>query len=183
MQIHETTLRGVLVVEPDLHADARGWLCETFRADRYVAAGIPAAFEQENLSSSHAGVLRGLHFQYPHPQGKFVQVLEGKVFDVVLDVRRGSPTFGRYETFTLTADRPQQLWIPPGFAHGFCAQTERALCSYRCTRTYVASAQRRVAWNDPALAIPWPVSNPRLSPEDAAARTLAEQGGLPDYEG
>ena len=182
MKITETTLPGVLVVEPRVFADDRGFFLETYQAERYAAAGIAASFVQDNFSRSVRGTLRGLHFQEPKAQGKLVQVLRGTVFDVVVDVRRNSPTFARWFGIELSGDAPKQLWIPPGFAHGFCVTSDSADFHYKCTTPYAPEAERSIRWNDPALAITWPVTQPLLSSKDAAAPLLADAPVLPTYQ-
>ena len=164
----------VLLVEPDRFGDARGYFLETWRQERYEAAGIRLPFVQDNLSRSARGILRGLHLQHPHDQGKLVYVLEGEVFDVAVDVRVGSPTFGQWTGAMLAAADHRQLWIPPGFAHGFCVTSETALFAYKCTAPYSAADEVGVRWNDPALAIPWPIAAPQLSSKDAALPGLAD---------
>ena len=181
MKVTETSLPGVLVLEPRQFADERGFFTELFVASKYPALGVPAIFAQDNFSRSRQGVLRGLHFQEPNAQGKLVQVLRGVVFDVAVDVRRGSPTFGRWFGLELTGDTPKQLWVPPGFAHGFCVTSESADFLYKCTTPYSPPHERSIAWNDPALAIDWPVKAPLLSPKDAQAPNLADAPFLPSY--
>jgi dTDP-4-dehydrorhamnose 3,5-epimerase len=169
------------LLEPRVFGDARGAFMEVFHAGRYEEAGIQAAFVQDNLSRSVKGTLRGLHFQEPHGQGKLVQVLSGAVYDVVVDIRRGSPSFGRWLGLELSAENRLQLWIPPGFAHGFCVVSEFADFFYKCTDVYVPTADRGLLWNDPDLAIPWPVEAPLLSPKDSAAPRLKDAPVLPLY--
>jgi len=183
VKLTETSLPGVVLVDLDVFADARGAFLEVFRQERYASLGLPSVFVQDNLSRSVRGVVRGLHFQEPRPQGKLVQVLSGAVFDVVVDIRRGSPHFGRWMSVELDAARPQQLWVPPGFAHGFCALSESADFLYKCTDTYVAAGDRCIRWDDPAIGIQWPATGvtPILSPKDLAAPTLAEASVLPEY--
>jgi dTDP-4-dehydrorhamnose 3,5-epimerase len=169
-------------VEPRIFADDRGAFCETFNAPRYADAGIAGPFVQDNLSVSRKGVLRGLHFQNPRPQGKLVSVARGAVFDVAVDLRRASPTFGRWYGVALTASNARQLWIPPGFAHGFLSLAEDTVFLYKCTDTYAPEAEGAVGWNDPDLAIEWPLSDigmnePLVSPKDAAAPRLADVAG------
>jgi dTDP-4-dehydrorhamnose 3,5-epimerase len=172
MQVIETDLPGVLIIEPKIFGDQRGFFLETFQAQRYQQAGIPGPFVQDNLSFSRRGVLRGLHFQNPNPQGKLVYVLQGEVFDVAVDIRRGSPTYGRWVGCTLSADNRRQLWVPMGFAHGFCVVSETALFAYKCTDYYNPNAEASIRWDDPTIGIDWPVSEPTLSPKDAAAPGL-----------
>ena len=185
MKVTETELPGVLLIELDVFGDARGSFLEIFRQERYAALGLPSVFAQDNLSRSVRGVLRGLHFQEPRPQGKLVQVLSGVVFDVVVDIRRGSPTFRRWTGIELDGRKAQQLWVPPGFAHGFCVLSETADFLYKCTDAYVAAADRCIRWDDPELGIKWPSMGtaPILSAKDLAAPTLAEAPMLPTYIG
>jgi dTDP-4-dehydrorhamnose 3,5-epimerase len=174
MKVTPLDLPEVLLVEPDRFGDARGYFLETWRQERYRAAGITADFVQDNLSRSASGILRGLHLQQPNAQGKLVYVLEGSVYDVAVDVRRGSPRFGRWTGAQLSSADHRQLWIPPGFAHGFCVTSETALFAYKCTAPYSAADELGVRWNDPALGIPWPVAAPQLSAKDAALPCLAD---------
>lgn len=174
MRVIETELPGVLVIEPRVHADARGYLFESWSRERYARAGISAAFVQDNVSLSVRGTLRGLHFQWPHAQGKLVQALRGEVFDVAVDIREGSATFGRWVSCYLSDAKRQQLYIPPGFAHGFQVLSDEAVLAYKCTAYYDAGAEGTVAWDDPDLAITWPIADPVLSPKDAAAPRLRD---------
>lgn len=175
MQISRTDLPGVLVVEPKVFGDARGYFLETYQRERYVAAGIDAAFVQDNLSRSRKGTLRGLHYQIEHPQGKLVSVIEGEVFDVAVDLRRKSPTFGKWAGATLSGDNHRQLWIPPGFAHGFCVLSETATFFYKCTDYYHPEHERTLLWNDPAVGVEWPLDvEPILSGKDARGLPLGE---------
>lgn len=178
-------LPDLILVQPPVFSDDRGRFRELYREDRYAAAGIDAHFVQDNFSVSHRHVLRGLHLQHPRGQGKLVTVLAGAVFDVAVDVRRGSPTFGRWAGVTLDAESGQQLWVPPGFAHGFVVLSDEALFSYKCTDLYSSADELSVRWDDPAIDIDWPVSAPILSDKDAAAPLLAELsvGRLPVYRG
>jgi len=174
MKVTETELPGVLLVEPRIFRDHRGFFFESWSAERYRQAGIPGPFVQDNVSRSSRGVLRGLHFQNPHPQGKLVTVLEGEVFDVAVDLRVGSPTFGKWAGYYLSAENGRQLYIPEGFAHGFVVTSEFAIFSYKCTEYYRPEADRSLRWNDPEIGIEWPVEEPILSPKDAAAPLLGE---------
>jgi dTDP-4-dehydrorhamnose 3,5-epimerase len=183
MKVTPTSLPEVLLVEPKLHGDGRGFFYESFQALRYAEAGIPGPFLQDNLSRSARGTLRGLHFQEPRAQGKLIQVLRGAVYDVAVDVRRGSPRFGRWVALELSDSSPRQLWIPPGFAHGFCVLSESADFFYKCTEYYAPETERCIAWNDPDLAISWPVNEPLLSAKDRSAPTLAAAPLLPVYGG
>ena len=183
MKIIETSLPGCLVIEPAVFGDERGVFFETWNAERFGEHGLPVKFVQSNVSTSGKGVLRGLHYQWPRPQGKLVSVLEGEVCDVAVDIRRGSPTFGRWEAVILSADNRRQLWIPEGFAHGFAVLSERAVFSYLCTDVYVKEADAGVRWNDGDIGVDWPVSDPLLSAKDEKAPFLADISGgrLPVY--
>lgn len=186
MRIDETELPGVLAIEPRVFGDARGFFCETFNARRYMECGIPGPFVQDNMSRSAPGVLRGLHLQQPQAQGKLVSVVEGEVLDVAVDVRVGSPTFGRHVARVLDASRKNQLWIPPGFAHGFCVLGDSpATFVYKCTDYYAPEAELTIRYDDPALGIDWPVDEPAVSDKDRAGQHLAEidRTRLPQWEG
>lgn len=174
MKVIQTDLPGCLVIEPRVFEDARGFFYESFNHDRLAEHGLRPQFVQGNVSASSRGVLRGLHYQWPKPQGKYVSVVEGEVWDVAVDIRRGSPTFGRWTAVLLSAANRRHFWIPEGFAHGFVALSERAVFSYLCTATYDAQADAGVRWDDPALAIDWPVGAPLLSDKDARAPLLAD---------
>ena len=183
MNVLKTELPGVLILEPKRFGDDRGFFMEMFHAKRYADADIPGPFVQDNFSRSAKGILRGLHFQEPHAQGKLVQVLAGAVYDVAVDVRRGSPTFGKFVGVELSVDNRRQLWVPAGFAHGFCVLSESADFHYKCTDVYTPASERGIAWNDPDLGIPWPVTSPLLSPKDSAAPRLKDAPVLPVYAG
>jgi dTDP-4-dehydrorhamnose 3,5-epimerase len=172
MRVVETTLAGVLVVEPRVFQDARGFFLETYHAQRYAAAGLDVTFVQDNHSRSRRGTLRGLHFQVAQPQGKLVRVIEGTIWDVAVDIRPDSPTFGQHVGVELSAENFRQIYVPPGFAHGFCVTTEVAQVEYKCTAYYDPADERGIAWNDPRLAIPWPVADPVLSARDQTNPTL-----------
>jgi dTDP-4-dehydrorhamnose 3,5-epimerase len=173
---------GVLMIESTPFRDHRGLFCETYHAERYAQAGLADRFVQDNFSRSVRGTLRGLHYQEPHAQGKLVMVLEGAVYDVVVDIRRGSPTFGKWHGFDLSADNFRQLYIPPGCAHGFCVISDLASVLYKCTDFYSPHDERGIIWNDPTLAISWPVTSPLLSAKDQAYGTLAAtEVQLPQY--
>lgn len=174
MNVTQTDLPDVLLIEPDVFGDPRGFFMETFQAERYAEAGIPGPFVQDNLSFSGRGVLRGLHYQDPNPQGKLIYVLQGEVFDVAVDIRPESPTFGRWTAATLTAENKRQFWVPPGFAHGFCVTSEAALFAYKCTDYYNPQAEHAIRWDDPDIAITWPIQAPTLSQKDAVAPLLKE---------
>ncbi len=174
MKVIETGLPGCLVLEPKVFGDARGFFYESFNRDKLAAAGLSMQFVQGNVSRSSEGVLRGLHFQNPKAQGKLVSVLEGEVWDVAVDIRRGSPTFGQWEAVLLSAENKRHFWIPEGFAHGFAVVSERAVFCYQCTAAYDAAADAGLRWNDAALGIDWPLAEPTLSPKDAKAPFLAD---------
>jgi len=174
MRVIETRLPGCLVLEPKVFADERGFFYETWNKQVFAGLGLNLEFTQSNVSSSTRGVLRGLHYQWPKPQGKLVQVLEGEVYDVAVDIRRGSPTFGHWESVILSADNKRQFWIPPGFAHGFVALSERVIFSYLCTEMYDPECDASLRWDDADLAIDWPVGKPLLSGKDAKAPFLCD---------
>jgi dTDP-4-dehydrorhamnose 3,5-epimerase len=178
-----TRLPDVILVEPDVHRDARGFFLESYHADKYRAGGIDALFTQDNHSRSSRGTLRGLHAQWRRPQGKLVRVLSGAIWDVAVDVRRGSPTYGQWVGEALDAETHRQIWVPPGFVHGFCVLSETAEVEYKCTAPYDPGGELGVRWDDPAIGIQWPVRDPVLSGKDAAAPLLREvQDKLPAYE-
>jgi len=168
-----TELPGVVLVEPDLHRDRRGFFLETYHLEKYRAGGIEGTFVQDNHSRSARGALRGLHAQVRAPQAKLVRAVEGEMFDVAVDIRRGSPRFGRWVGHRLSGDNFLQLYIPPGFAHGFCVLSEVVHVEYKCTAFYDADDEITVAWNDPEIGIAWPLDDPTLSAKDAAAPPLA----------
>jgi len=172
MKVVETELPGCLVLEPQVFGDARGFFYESFNRDKLVAAGLDLQFVQGNVSQSARGVLRGLHYQWPKPQGKLVSVLDGEVWDVAVDIRRGSPTFGRWTAVVLSAENKRHFWIPEGFAHGFVVLSETALFTYLCTETYDRAADAAIRWDDAQLAVDWPVRSPLVSDKDAAAPFL-----------
>ena len=174
MRVVPSEIADVLIVEPEVHPDGRGFFLETYHAQRYRQHGIAGPFVQDNHSRSLGGTLRGLHLQLRHPQGKLIRVIEGEIFDVAVDVRRGSPTFGRWVGVTLTADNFRQAYVPPGFAHGFCVISPIAQVEYKCTDIYDPASEIGIAWNDPALGISWPVTRPLLSTRDAEHPMLAE---------
>jgi dTDP-4-dehydrorhamnose 3,5-epimerase len=185
VKVTAMSLPEVLLIEPQRFGDARGYFMETYRQERYRNAGIDLGFVQDNLSRSTRGILRGLHLQHPSDQGKLVYVLAGEVFDVAVDVRVGSPRFGKWTGAVLSADDHRQLWIPTGFAHGFCVTSESALFAYKCTAPYSAADELGVIWNDPAIGIVWPLADPTLSAKDAALPRLADidPARLPRYQG
>lgn len=167
MQVIETELPGVLIIEPRVFGDERGFFLETFSAGRYAEHGITGPFVQDNWSYSRRGILRGLHYQIQQPQGKLVQVVRGDIFDVVVDMRRDSPTFGKWTGVTLSAVNKRQLWVPPGFAHGFVVLSEEADFNYKCTDYYAPQHERSLLWNDPAVGVEWPYDDdPVLSDKD-----------------
>lgn len=184
MKVERLELPDVILVTPIVRGDARGAFHEAWQLARYRDAGLPDHWVQDNVSRSCRNVLRGLHFQHPRAQGKLVSVLMGEIFDVAADVRRGSPTFGRSVSVVLSATSAQQLFVPPGFAHGFVVTSDEAVVNYKCTELYFPDSERTIAWNDPALAIDWPVISPILSVRDAAATRLEdlERDELPVYE-
>lgn len=166
MKVTEFEIAGLRLIEPRVFGDARGFFLESWNERRYHDAGIPGPFVQDNLSFSRRGTLRGLHFQNPSAQAKLVSVLQGEVFDVAVDVRRSSPTFGQWQGVTLSAENKQQFFIPPGFAHGFAVLSETALFFYKCTAFYAPEHEVTLAWNDPDIGIQWPVADPVLSEKD-----------------
>jgi dTDP-4-dehydrorhamnose 3,5-epimerase len=181
MKIVETSLPGVLVIEPLVFADDRGFFTESWQAERYGAAGIGMSLRQLNRSHSVRGTLRGLHYQEPDPQGKLVWVMAGAVFDVAVDIRRGSPSFGRWFGIELSAENNRQLWVPPGFAHGFVALSDGVDLIYACSEIYRPAHDRALRWDDPEIGIEWPITEPLLSAKDAAAPSLAHAAVLPVY--
>ncbi len=183
MNVLETDLPGVLVFEPKVFGDERGFFMETWRAERYEEAGLPSCFVQDNLSFSQRGVLRGLHFQNPDQQGKLVYVLQGEVYDVAVDIRVGSPSFGEWTAVTLSSENKRQFYVPEGFAHGFLVTSNSALFAYKCTAKYNAKAEAGVLWNDPEIGIDWPTDDPVLSEKDSSAPPLVELPAerLPKY--
>ncbi len=174
MKITQTQLPGITLIQPEIHGDARGFFTETYQSQRYREGGIDATFVQDNLSRSERGVLRGLHFQVEKPQGKLVSCLRGSVFDVAVDVDPSSSTFKQYVAVELNEENHLQMWIPPGYAHGFCVLSAVADFHYKCTEFYQPSLERGVFWNDPDIGIRWPVTSPTLSAKDGALPRLAE---------
>jgi dTDP-4-dehydrorhamnose 3,5-epimerase len=184
VKVTATTLPGVLVIEPRVFSDARGFFVETFNEARFADHGLPVTFRQDNHSRSARNVLRGLHFQLNHPQGKLVTVARGEIFDAVVDIRVGSPTFGQWFGVTLRGDSAQQLWIPPGFAHGFCVLSDTADVVYKCTELYHADDDRGILWCDERIGIDWPIDAPILSARDQSHAPLSEdRTDLPRYTG
>jgi dTDP-4-dehydrorhamnose 3,5-epimerase len=175
MNIIKTKLKDCVIIEPKVFGDERGFFIETFQADRYAnLAGISLPFVQDNHSRSSKGVLRGLHFQKNKPQGKLVRVVRGEVYDVAVDIRQGSPTYGQWEAVILSEENKIQFWVPPGFAHGFVTLSENSDFEYKCSEYYDSSDEESILWNDPDLNIPWPIDNPKLSKKDANAPLLTE---------
>ena len=174
MKVIETKLPGVLIIEPKVFGDSRGFFKETFQAQRYREAGIEYEFVQDNHSRSQKGVLRGLHFQITKPQGKLVSCSQGAVFDVAVDVDPSSATFGQYVGIELTEDNHRQFWVPPGYAHGFCVLTDTADFQYKCTDYYDPSDEGGLIWNDPEVGIDWQIKDPVLSEKDQMLPTLAQ---------
>lgn len=184
MRVESTALPGVRLLTPRVFSDDRGFFLESFNARAFAAAGLPADFVQDNHSRSAAGVVRGLHYQHPHAQGKLIRVVRGAAVDVAVDVRRGSPTFARWVVTELREDDHRLLWIPAGFAHGFCALTDDTDLVYKCTDFYSAGDEHGIRWNDPELAIPWPSIATRVSGKDAGYPPLhtIPEGLLPRYQ-
>ena len=174
LQLLHTDLPGVVIIEPAVHRDQRGFFLETFHATKYAQAGVPATFLQDNHSASVGGTLRGLHLQLRRPQGKLIHVVEGEIWDVAVDVRPGSPTFGRFAAALLSATNFRQLYIPPGCAHGFCVLSDTAQVVYKCTEPYDPADEIGIAWDDDTLGIPWPVTAPLLSDRDRRHGRLAD---------
>ena len=175
MKISRSKLKGCVVIEPRIFGDERGFFLETFQAVRYEQeAGIDLPFVQDNHSRSARGVLRGLHFQKTKPQGKLVRVVRGEVYDVAVDIRKGSATFGQWEGVILSEDNKKQFWVPPGFAHGFVVLSATADFEYKCTDYYDPSDEGSILWSDPDLDIPWPIANPVLSAKDESAKRLVD---------
>jgi len=177
-----TELPGVVIIEPDVHRDGRGFFLETFHSRKYEEGGVSGPFVQDNHSHSARGTLRGLHAQTRRAQGKLVRAVVGEMFDVAVDIRRGSPSFARWVGVTLSGDNFRQLYIPPGFAHGFCVLSEQVDVEYKCTDFYDPEGELAVAWDDPTIGIAWPIGDPILSPRDRAAPRLEQiQERLPRY--
>jgi len=182
VRVVATSLPDVLIIEPNVHVDGRGFFLESYQANRYRECGIAGPFVQDNHSRSAAGTLRGLHLQVRRPQGKLIRVVEGESFDVAVDVRRGSPTFGRWVGVSLSAESFKQIYIPIGFAHGFAVISQTAQVEYKATDFYDREGELGIAWNDPALAISWPSATPMLSARDSKHPLLADvMDQLPTY--
>lgn len=172
--IIETPLSGVLLIEPCVFEDDRGFFMETFNADEFANAGLPVDFVQDNHSRSSQHVLRGLHYQYPQWQGKLIRTTLGEIFDVAVDIRHDSPTFGQWYGAMLSGTNRQQLYVPPGFAHGFCVLSEMADVIYKCTTLYKPSDDAVIRWDDPDIGIEWPIENPLVSPKDETGIALKD---------
>jgi dTDP-4-dehydrorhamnose 3,5-epimerase len=183
MVIHKTKLPGLIIIEPDIYQDERGFLLPFFCESKYREHGFNKPFVLDNLSRSHRNVLRGLHYQLEKPQGKLVSIVRGSVFDVAVDIRKGSPTFGQWHGIELNDQNHLQIYIPEGFAHGFCVLSEEADFFYKCTDGYHPQSEQGILWNDPTLAINWQISNPILSPKDKENKLLSEMSEqlLPRY--
>lgn len=174
LDVMSTHLDGVVVIESRRSQDTRGYFLEAWKGSLLIEIGCKKPIVQDNVTWSHRGVLRGLHLQSPHDQDKLVSVLAGEVFDVVVDARFGSPTFGQWISISLSSDNGRQLFVPAGFAHGFCALSEGALVTYKCTEEYHPESELTIAWNDPQIGIRWPIESPLLSAKDSAAKCLDE---------
>ena len=183
MDVTSTALPEVLLIRPKIFDDRRGFFYESWNQSRYLKHGMPQEFVQDNVSISKKGTLRGLHYQEPLAQGKLVSVLMGRVFDVAVDLRRGSPRFGRWVGVELSSERREQLWIPEGFAHGFCVLSEQAEFFYKCTAPYSPESEYTIRYNDPEIGIRWPVDKPILSKKDQEASLLANIAELPIFKG
>ena len=178
MQVERTKLEGVLLVTPKVFGDDRGFFMETYNQDKAAELGLPTSFVQDNHSKSSKGVLRGLHYQYPQWQGKLVRVVQGEIFDVAVDIRAGSPTYGEWVGYSLNDENKQQLYVPEGFAHGFVVTSDTAEVVYKCTDMYAPEQEGSVLWNDPAIGIDWPVDEPLLSAKDKVGTLLADLPAL-----
>ncbi|MEO2170009.1 MAG: dTDP-4-dehydrorhamnose 3,5-epimerase [bacterium] len=184
MKITTTRLEGVVFIDPKVHGDTRGFFTETYHAERYREAGIDVGFVQDNHSRSVRDTLRGLHAQLAHPQAKLLRVVRGRILDVVVDIRRGSPTFGQWVSVELSAKNFRQIFVPIGFAHGFCVLSDMAEVEYKCSDIYDPSRELTLLWNDPAIGIQWPTAEPLLSDKDRNGRTLADYADeLPLWSG
>jgi len=183
MKFLPTQLQEVLIIEPDVYRDQRGWFLETYHIQKYREGGIPLPFVQDNCSSSVRGTLRGLHLQMGRPQGKLIRVIRGEIFDVAVDVRRGSPTFASWVGVALSGQDFKQIYIPPGFAHGFCVLSDVAEMEYKCTDLYAPGGEVTIRWDDPTIGIQWPIDSPILSIKDAAGKSLADLcDQIPEYQ-
>jgi dTDP-4-dehydrorhamnose 3,5-epimerase len=183
LHVIQTPLNEVLILQPKIYGDDRGFFLEIYHIERFREAGIAAAFVQDNQSRSQRGVLRGLHYQEPNAQGKLVRCGHGAMFDVAVDIRVGSPQFGKWFGVELNDKKQQMLWVPAGFAHGFCALTDECDVTYKCTAFYDPATEQSILWNDPDIGIEWPITEPRLSTKDAMAPRLKEAKVLPRFTG
>ncbi len=185
MKVLASSLDGVYIIEPAVYADARGFFTETYNMERYRAAGFGQPFVQDNLSLSVRGTVRGLHYQHPHDQAKLVMAVKGEIYDVAVDIRRGSPRFGQWVGVRLSGENKRQLFIPEGFAHGFCVLSETAIVTYKCSELYHPDSERGLIWNDPDLGIDWPVRDPIISDKDLRNGHLKNLPAemLPAWEG
>jgi len=185
MKILASSLEGVSIIEPAVYADARGFFTETYNSERYGAAGFAETFVQDNLSFSVRGTLRGLHYQHPHDQAKLIMAVKGEIYDVAVDIRRGSPGFGQWFGVRLSEENKRQIFIPEGFAHGFCVLSETAIVTYKCSDLYHPESEGGLIWNDPDLGIDWPVRDPLLSEKDRRNVHLKDlrPERLPAYKG
>ena len=174
MEITKTFFDGIVLMKPRLFPDNRGYFLETHHARKYTAQGLSETFVQDNLAHSKKGVLRGLHYQHPRPQGKLIFVVQGEIFDVVVDIRKDSPTFGKWFGVVLSASNHMQLYIAPGFAHGYCVISDTSDVFYKCTDFYNPEYEQTLMWNDPAIGIEWPIKNPSISEKDARGKLLRE---------
>ena len=174
MKVTQGPLPGLLIIEPDVFGDTRGFFMELWNQQRYREHGLGADFVQDNLSLSRKGTLRGLHFQNPNPQGKLVEILDGEVFDAVVDLRRSSPTFGRWHGLILSGENKLQFYVPPGFAHGFVVRSDSALFHYKCTTFYSPKDEQTLRWDDPEVGVQWPLNDPLLSAKDAKGMRLRD---------
>lgn len=174
MKVRSCEIPGLLIIEPKVFGDARGFFLETWHRQRYREAGLDVDFVQDNLSSSRRGTIRGLHFQNPRAQGKLVWVIQGEVFDVAVDLRRSSPTFGRWHGLNLSSENRLQFYIPPGFAHGFAVLSETAIFAYKCTEFYSPADELTLQWNDPDVGVQWPFDDPVLSEKDRRGLRLKD---------
>jgi dTDP-4-dehydrorhamnose 3,5-epimerase len=183
MKVEESDLGGVLIIEPDAFPDKRGFFMETYHQEKYERLGIRTHFVQDNLSCSVRGTLRGLHYQYPRGQAKLVQAIRGEIFDVVVDIRRGSPSFGHWHLLAVWVKKKRQVFVPEGFAHGFCVLSETALVYYKCTDLYDPKSEGGILWCDSAIGIEWPITEPLLSEKDGASPFLGNvpENRLPVY--
>jgi len=183
MKITPTSIPDVLLIDPDVFGDARGFFMESWHAQKYAEQGLDVSFVQDNHSRSSRGVLRGLHYQLEQPQGKLVRVVSGSVFDVAVDIRKGSPSFGQWVGAELSSENHRQFYVPPGFAHGFCVLSESADFLYKCTDFYAPHDEHGILWNDPAIGIDWPGDDFRISDKDAGNSLLRDMDDkLPRYE-